>query len=403
MTRQFFTLVLTAATLSPVFAQEKDIPLQRPEERLASAEQAQALFDAVRPVARDASASTVWVWGQNSRNHVAMGTVVGEGDKVLTKWSQIAFARPPVQVVGGDGKTATASVLGVYQDEDVALLQLEDASFPPVEWSDAPAPGVGRFLVAAGPDGNPLKIGVVAVAERPLIESEQAFIGVAMDPDYTGPGVRIAMVDERGGADEAGLREGDVIRSLEGIQIDAGFQVRNALLGYAPGDSIDLDIERAGEAKSIRLTLGHRPEEEFPGPPERRLRMMRQMGGPISLVGDGFPYAIQTDMQLRPNQAGGPVVNLDGEVVGMSISRTDRTRSFMLPAARIVEMLDRTPTAPGEAGRPGDDRQPAQARRAPPRAVPMDPGAARRMRGRLEEMAELLERLDGEMGELERE
>ena len=45
--------------------------------------------------------------------------IFGDGTKVLTKWSEIAMARGAIQVVGGDGTTAKATVLGVYQEDAV--------------------------------------------------------------------------------------------------------------------------------------------------------------------------------------------------------------------------------------------------------------------------------------------
>lgn len=396
---------ITAIWLTLAFALlAQDVPLQRPEERMVTRKQSQALYDAIRPVARAASPSTVWVWA--NRKQVAMGTVVGDGSQVLTKWSEIAFSRAPVQVVGGDGRTATASVLGIYQEEDLALLQLDGAVFKPVEWSDKPSPAVGKFLVASGPDDNPLNVGVVAVAERTLRESDQAFVGISLDPSFEGKGVRVRDVDERGGADEAGVQPGDVLLKIDGKEVASAFELRNALLEFAPGDEIEAIFSRDGKTLDKTILLGGRPE--FQGVPERRLRTMRSMGGALSLVGNNFPVVIQTDMQLKPHQCGGPVVDLDGKAIGLSISRTDRTRSFIIPASRIAEILGKKPTDPALAQLPdprggqqvarGPGGQPPRARQ--PRAVPMNPGSVDRLRRHLEEMGALLERMDREMEEL---
>lgn len=381
----------------------QEVPLQRPEERLATRKQSQALYDAIRPVARTASPSTVWVWA--NRKQVAMGTVVGDGSQVLTKWSEIAFSRVPVQVVGGDGRTATASVLGIYQEEDLALLQLDGAIFKAIEWSEESSPPIGKFLVAAGPDDNPLSVGVVAVAERTLRESDQAFVGISLDQAFDGKGVRVREVDDRGGADEADVRPGDILLKIEGKEVASAFELRNALLDYAPGDTANMMFSRDGEILEKKITFGGRPE--FQGVPERRLRTMRSMGGALSLVGNGFPVVIQTDMQLKPQQCGGPVLDLDGKAIGLSIARTDRTRSFILPASRVEEILGKKPTDPALAQLPDrrGRQQVAQASPQPPRAqrpraVPMNPGSVDRLRRHLEEMGALLERMDREMEEL---
>jgi S1-C subfamily serine protease len=121
-------------------------------------------------------------------------------------------------------------------------------------------------------------------------------------------------------------------------------------------------------------------------------------------VGNNFPVVIQTDMQLKPQQCGGPVLNLDGQAIGLTISRTDRTRSFIIPASRIAEILVNDPTDPALAAapEPSGRQQVAQPPRAPqPRAVPLEPGSVDRLRRALEEMGSLLERMDREMEELE--
>ena len=254
---------------SALMAQE--VPLQRPEERQATRQQSEALFDAIRPVARVAAASTVWVWAD--RKQVAMGTVVGDGTQVLTKWSQIAFARTPVQVVGGDRTTGTARVVGVYQDDDLALLEIVGADFDPVALSTEEKPEVGRFLVAAGPADQPLRVGVVAVAERSLRESDQAFLGVMLDPDFKGDGVRVLSIDDRGGADEAGLREGDVLLAVDGEGVSSAFELRGALQKARPGDTIQVRYRRGEVEAETGILLGGRPE--FQRVPEARLRSMR--------------------------------------------------------------------------------------------------------------------------------
>lgn len=374
---------------------DEEVPLQRPEERLVTSEQSQSLFDAIRPVARQAGQSTVWVWA-NGRQ-VAVGTVVGDGTQVLTKWSQVALAKTPIQVVDGNGTTGTAVVSGVYQDDDVAVLQVEGATFEPIAWTDEAAPPIGGFLVASGPGESPLKAGVVAVAERTLRESDQAFIGVSIKSLDDRSGVRVEEIDERGGADEAGIREGDVITAIAGEPVTSSYEMRTVLLNHAPGDVVAVSLLRKGETLELEVELTGRPE--FPGLSEARLRHMRRMGGRISVVGDGFPTAIQTDMQLKPEECGGPVVDLDGRVIGLSISRTDRTRSFILPASRVRELLTEEPMDPTLASLPGSESEQAPRARV---VAPMRRGSANLLRHHLEEMSRLLDRMEREMEPLER-
>src|SRR5690606_17197546 len=111
--------------------------------------------------------------------------------------------------------------------DDLALLEVveEDVTFTPVEWGTGESPSLGRFLISADPEGA-ARMGVVAVEERILRLSNQPFFGVVLENSDTGEGVRIAEIDESGGADDAGLRIGDVLLSADGVEMNAPFDLR---------------------------------------------------------------------------------------------------------------------------------------------------------------------------------
>ena len=66
---------------------------------------------------------------------------------------------------------------------------------------------------------------------------------------------------------------------------------------------------------------------------------MNLMGGKLSDNRGGYASALQTDLTLGPEECGGPVVNLDGEVIGVNIARGGRVKSFALPAGDLKALL----------------------------------------------------------------
>jgi hypothetical protein len=48
---------------------------------------------------------------------------------------------------------------------------------------------------------------------------------------------------------------------------------------------------------------------------------------------------LQHDTVLRPQQIGGPLIDLDGHAVGINIARADRVSSYALPAATVQTVL----------------------------------------------------------------
>ena len=322
-----------------------DAPLPRPDEQQTVDSQTGELCQSLKPILATAAKSTVHIWA--GKRLLAYGTVVGDGHKVLTKWSEVS--RAPDRLVLTTGKDSTgiaARVAGVYEDDDLAVLETAGAALTPVQWSTEP-PKLGAFLAAPQPDGRPAAFGVVSVQERNLRDTDQAFLGVIGIMDFPGPGVKIQEVAADSGAASAGLKPGNIILKVGERSISGLLELKNALAGKSPGATVPLLVQTRDGDKKFSVLLGKRPP--LPNYPGDRLRQMEHMGGPLSQVRDGFTRVIQSDMRPQPEQIGGPVVDLHGRVVGITMARADRTRSFIMPAAAVEILLRKPPHDPALA------------------------------------------------------
>ena len=89
-------------------------------------------------------------------------------------------------------------------------------------------------------------------------------VGVNLDVTYPGPGARIlpatdgsrVPITPGGPADEAGIEAGDVIRAVDGDRVDTYEEFVVAIRTRAPGDTVTLDVERAGTTLRFDVTLG---------------------------------------------------------------------------------------------------------------------------------------------------
>jgi S1-C subfamily serine protease len=395
--------ILGALLLAGRAAAQDDIPLLRPEERQAVDAQTDEFNQSLAPALTNAARSTVRVWAGKRR--LAYGTVVGDGHKVLTKWSEIARANGSLRVESAAGEVLNAKVSGVYQGDDLAVLETTGTALVPVKWSQE-RPRLGAFLAAPQPDGRPAAFGVVSVLERNLRQTDRAYLGVGGDRSFDGPGVRIGEIYPQSGAEAAGLKPGDIILKVGERPISGVLELQNSLIGINPGSTIALQVRDGGVEKKIDVLLGNRPN--LYNPLGGRLRQMERMGGEISRVRDSFPSALQTDMRVRTDQVGGPVVDLQGRVLGITLARADRTRSFIMPAAAVEELLKKDPQDPAQALVRNDDENPElPVRRPVPRIVPppgnMRPGNPERMRQHLSEMQRLMDFMREEMQDLERQ
>jgi putative serine protease PepD len=87
-------------------------------------------------------------------------------------------------------------------------------------------------------------------------KAQHALLGVT--PADTANGVRIATVKSGSAADDAGLKEGDVITAVGSTQITTSAQIRAIIAGRQPGDTLALTIRRDGSSKTVHVTLGSR-------------------------------------------------------------------------------------------------------------------------------------------------
>jgi putative serine protease PepD len=98
-------------------------------------------------------------------------------------------------------------------------------------------------------------------------QAHNAYVGVSLDPTVSG-GAGIAKSSPTGGAApitpgspaaKAGLQAGDIITAVNGARVTSVNQFVATIANYAPGDTVTLTVDRGGQTKSIKLTLGSQP------------------------------------------------------------------------------------------------------------------------------------------------
>jgi S1-C subfamily serine protease len=72
-------------------------------------------------------------------------------------------------------------------------------------------------------------------------------------------GALVADVTAGSGAEVAGLRNGDVISSIEGKDVKAAEDVTSAVNAHKPGDQIKVTFRRGDETRDVDVKLGERP------------------------------------------------------------------------------------------------------------------------------------------------
>ncbi len=294
-----------------------------PRWRLTDGPQVRAAF---RDVVKDSARSVVVI--RCEKNQLALGGVVAPDGWILTKATPLCG-----QVVCqlADGRELPAVTVGTNPAYDLALLKVDAKGLAPLDLSTSREPAVGAWLATVGTLRDPVAVGVVSVGER-AIPPQAGILGVLLDPGNRPIVIRV-LPDS--GAAKAGVKTNDRITQVDG----ADMRTREGLIALVrkrnPGDQVELTIERDGKTLTLRATLGG----NFPGIPMGRSEFQNSLGGHLSVRRYGFPKAIQHDTVLRPEDCGGPVVDVDGHVVGFNIARAGRTESYAVPTAAVNEVL----------------------------------------------------------------
>ena len=108
---------------------------------------------------------------------------------------------------------------------------------------------------------DPLRVNLEGVDQIEVAQQQgerEASLGTIPDFSYAGDGVRISGVTPNGAAEEAGLQPDDVLLSYNGETIVDMQNYSNLLRNSAPGDIIELMLERNGQQISIQVTLKSR-------------------------------------------------------------------------------------------------------------------------------------------------
>lgn len=160
------------------------------------------------------------------------------------------------------------------------------------------------------------------------------------------------------------LEPGDELISVNGVEITSADQVREALAGTKPGESVEVRYQRGATTGTVTLTLATHPEDgnrgflgvapaNHPDVPFDITISLADVGGPSA----GLMFALAIVDKLGPGElnggqfvAGTGEINSDGQVgaIGgipfkMAAARDAGATAFLVPEANCLEAKQRAP------------------------------------------------------------
>jgi serine protease Do len=260
----------------------------------------------------------------------ALGTVVDAGGLVVSKAS----------VLGGeltcrlkDGRDVPAKLIAADEEYDLALLKVAADKLKPVAWRSGNPPA-GTLIVAAGADGQTLAVGAVSTEARRIGGSarptrQRGWLGIELGGGDAGLGIR--GVSAGSAAEKAGVKRGDRIKTIDGADVKSMDQVVETIGRHKPGDVIKLVVVRDDKDVALAPTLAKAPAAMSP--------LDHWGGGPFSERRGQFPLAIPHDSIVGPGDCGGPLLDVDGNAIGINVARALRVTNYAIPAATVQRVV----------------------------------------------------------------
>jgi len=148
-----------------------------------------------------------------------------------------------------------------------------------------------------------------------------------------GKGMLVRRVE--GAAARAGIVPGDVLLELNGRPIrDPDVDFDRSVERSAPGDLLPAVVERDGRRVELKIELEAEPYLRCPGA-TARFRNLRA---------DDFPAAFEHDIPIALDECGGPLIDLAGDAVGLTIARVGQHGCMAVPADVIPAIVERLRT-----------------------------------------------------------
>jgi serine protease Do len=289
------------------------------------------------PVSQKLASPPVQVFADDRA--VALGCVVDQG-MIVTVATSVDHDKLLCRVAGKDHN---ASPFARDEVHNLALLRIDAADLKPIEWSNAAVPPIGAWLVSPGINPHPLAVSVVSLPRRNIPESvsdpqlAHGFLGVELQTKAKE--ARIGRIVHDSAASVAGLSINDVIHRVNEQVIQRGEELIETLRRFKPEEKVKLEISRGDMKVLLDVTLGRRPSQQQEDDAE--FAAWNRSSGGVSVRKTNLPDVITHDGCISPKHCGGPVLDLQGRVVGLNIARADRTSTYALPADVVKQAVEK--------------------------------------------------------------
>ncbi|MCP5532013.1 MAG: trypsin-like peptidase domain-containing protein [Akkermansiaceae bacterium] len=269
----------------------------------------------------------------SGRKELVYGVVVSSDGLILTKASEVQGITD-LEATVDRTRYKDAKVIAIDPVWDVALVKVDAEGLEPVTYAPTSAVPQGTWVVMNGATtrrSRRVLAGIISANAREIPAEGGAALGVALSGDKK---LEIGKVQEGSGAEDAGLKKGDVIIEIAGAKVKKIEDIAEVLKDRKAGTVVKIRYERDGGEFEAEVRLAAKGEL-FGDEMQSRNDVM---SGDFSKRRSGFPKVLQTDIICYSHSVGGPLLDLDGRCLGMNIARANRAETFVIPLEELKEI-----------------------------------------------------------------
>lgn len=287
-------------------------------------------FEAQREIIQRSSAVIY-----SGKDEIAYGTVISSDGYLLTKASVLEGIEKLSMRVDTE---IFEEVKMISRDEmwDVALLKVNSSNLVPVKYAPSSDLKRGTWVIVNGVTSRSKRrvlAGIISAEAREILPEGGTALGVQLEEKKGN--LLIKDIIGGSGAEEAGLLKKDQITALESKQIRSLEDFIEKMKAAKAGSKVKIRVLRNSKEIEFDVSISARNELL---PEESR---NDQMSGIVSKRRSGFQRVIQHDVFGAKQTMGGPVLNLDGQAIGMNIARVNRAETFAIPVEELRELAER--------------------------------------------------------------
>ncbi len=280
-----------------------------------------------------------------------LGTLVSTNGMIVSKHSA---AKKMNRCVFSDGQSWPFRILKFDQKKDLCLIRVNRKGLTPIKFrsdldrqrqvSTQPTfhpvslipPSSGSLALSVGHHKDVAAFGMVTmglhdfqIAEPECPDCVDMGITVSPYPSLTRVngivyphrrGIKVLRVYPRSAGESLGLLVDDLVNTINGVKVTERQILDREAKKIRAGDVMTMKIFRKGYPRELTYKI----------PNARKTLYDRWGGGPYSERRFGFGPVIVHDSVLDPQDCGGPLVNVEGHVIGLNIARSMRVASFAI-------------------------------------------------------------------------